>query len=65
MGEGDVTLIQEDRTIKTDTSMYMGAVGAKGPLLSQREGDGMDVILQTDGMWVQMDSAKAHGNDVV
>ena len=59
MGEGDITLTQEDRTIKADTSMYMGAVGAKGPLFSQREGDGMDMTLQADGMWVQMDSEKA------
>ena len=58
IGEGDVTLTQENRFTKADTSMRMGAVGAKGPLLSQKEGDGMDVILQTDGMWVQMNSEK-------
>ncbi len=58
MGEGDLTLTQQNQSIKTDISMRMGAVGAKGPLLSQREGDGMDVILRADGMWVQMGSEK-------
>ncbi len=58
MGEGDLTLTQQNQSIKTDISMRMGAVGAKGPLLSQREGDGMDVILRADGMWVQMGSKK-------
>ena len=58
MGEGDVTLTQQNRFTKADTSMYMGAVGAKGSILSQSEGDGMDMTLQTDGMWVQMSSEK-------
>ena len=60
-GEGDVTLTQEDQVIRTDTSMYMGAVGAKGPILSQSAGDGMDMTLQADGMWVRMDSEKTKG----
>ena len=58
VGAGDVTLTQKNRSTKADISMYMGAVGAKGPILSQSAGDGMDVILQTDAMWVQMDSEK-------
>ena len=61
IGEGNVTLTQEDRTIKTDTSMYMGAVGAKGSLLSQSEGDRMDMTLQTDGMYLQMNSDATEG----
>ena len=61
LGEGDVTITQRDQSIKTDTSMRMGAVGAKGPILSQREGDGMDMTLQTDGMYVQMDSEATRG----
>ena len=60
-GEGDVKLTQEDQVIRTDTSMYMGAVGAKGPILSQSTGDGMDMTLQADGMWVRMDSEKTKG----
>ena len=58
IGEGDVTLTQENLFTKADTSMYMGAVGAKGSILSQSEGDGMDMTLQADGMWVQMSSEK-------
>ena len=59
IGEGDVTLTQQNnRSNKADISMRMGAVGAKGPLLSQREGDGMDMTIQADGMWVQMNSDK-------
>ena len=61
MGEGDVTLTQENRFTKADTSMRMGAVGAEGPILSQSAGDGMDMTLQTDGMWVEMDSEKTTG----
>ena len=56
MGEGDVTLTQENRFTKADTSMYMGAVGAKGSVFSEKEGDGMDMTLQTDVMWVRMES---------
>ena len=58
IGKGDVTLTQENLFTKADTSMYMGAVGAKGSILSQSEGDGMDMTLQADGMWVQMSSEK-------
>ena len=55
IGEGDVTLTQKNRSNKADISMRMGA---KGPLLSQREGDVMDMNVQADGMWVQMNSDK-------
>ena len=61
MGEGNVTITQKNRSTKADVSMLMGAVGAKGPILSQSAGDGMDMTLQTDGMWVQMDSEKTTG----
>ena len=58
VGAGDVALTQKNMSTKADISMRMGAVGAKGPLLNQSAGDGMDVILRTDVMWVQMDSEK-------
>ena len=60
-GEGDVTVTQRDQSIKTDTSMRMGALGAKGPLLSQREGDRMDMTLQTDGLYMRMNSDETEG----
>ena len=68
LGEGDMTITQqanekrtEDRVTKTDISMRMGAVGAKTPLMSQDEGDVLDVIVQTDGMYVRMDSEASNG----
>ena len=62
IGKGDVTLTQQNnQSTKADTSMRMVAVGAKGPLLSQREGDGVDVILQTDGMYLRMSSEATEG----
>ena len=61
IGGGDVTITQKNRSTQADVSMYMGAVGAKGPLLNESDGDVMDMTLQTDGMWVQMDSEKTTG----
>ena len=61
LGEGDVTVTQRDQSIKTDTSMRMGAGGAKSPILSQSEGDEMNMTLQTDGMYVQMNSEETKG----
>ena len=67
-GEGDITLTQKaneererDERIKTDISMRMGAVGAKGPLLKQSEGETADVTLQVDGMYLKMKSEKTTG----
>ena len=67
-GRGDISVTQfanenrnKDQTIKTDISMRMGAVGAKGPILSQREGDGMNMTVQTDGLYVKTDSEKTRG----
>jgi len=67
IGGGDIKFTpfangeRKDQNIKTDISMRMGAVGAEGSLLSQREGDGMDVTLQMDGMWVRMNSDRTLG----
>ena len=45
LGEGEMTLTQQanedrekDEKTKTDISMQMGAVGMKGPILSQKDG---------------------------
>ena len=61
LGEGNIKVTQKNQSVETDISMRMGAVGAKGPLMSQSAGDGMDVVLQTDGMWVRMNSEKTNG----
>ena len=61
LGEGDLKVSEKDQTLKTDASMRMGAVGAKGPILSQREGNGMDMTLQTDGLYVRMNSDATKG----
>ena len=55
-GEGDITVTQKNQSTKADVSMYMGAVGAKGPLLSESDGDVMNMVLQTDAMWVRTSS---------
>ena len=68
IGEGNVTVTQfanenrsKNETTEADISMRMGAVGAKGPILSQSEGNRMDMTLQTDGMYVRTDSDSTEG----
>ena len=68
IGEGNVTVTQfanenrsKNQTTEADISMRMGAVGAKGPILSQSEGNRMDMTLQTDGMYVRTDSDSTEG----
>ena len=61
IGEGDVTVTQKNQSTKADVSMYMGAVGAKGPFLSESDGDVMDMVVKTDGMWVQTNSEAVRG----
>ena len=61
-GEGDMTMTtQRGEVINTDISMRMGAVGAKTPLMSQRDEDPLNMTLETDGMYVQMRSEAAQG----
>ena len=64
-GTGDMTMTQaatEDRgevVTRTDLSMRLGAVGARGALLEAGETGGLDLALRGDAFLVQMESEKA------
>ena len=64
-GTGDMTMTQaatEDRAevvTRTDLSMRLGAVGARGALLEAGETGGLDLALRGDAFLVQMESEKA------
>ena len=72
LGAGDVTLTEHadgnrtnNRSIKTDISMRMGAIGARGELLSASEAGGMSLAIKTDAFFVEMESdavRRADGN---
>ena len=73
-GTGDMTITQDAReatgtrparagtVTKTDISMQMGAVGARGALMEQDGAGGMDLALKADAFFVRMDSEKAAGS---
>ena len=57
LGTGKLTVRESGGTpIETDLGMTMGAVGARGRLLSAGEGGGLDLALRSDAMWVRMKS---------
>ncbi|MDD9990830.1 MAG: hypothetical protein OXP75_03435 [Rhodospirillales bacterium] len=70
-GTGDMTVVQGAReataeqaarpeiVTKTDLGMRMGALGARGALLTQDEAGGMDLALKADALFVRTDSEKA------
>ncbi len=63
-GTGDMTVSFDDGTaqVRTDLSLRMGALGARGVLLEQggKYGkDGMDLALKADALYVRTDSDKA------
>ncbi len=66
-GTGDMTVSFDDGTapVRTDLSMRMGALGARGALLEQGGKDGkygkggMDLALKADALYVRTDSDKA------
>ncbi len=61
-GTGDMTIGFDDGVmdpIRTDLSMQLGAVGARGELLTQDASGGMDLALKADAFFVRMDSEKA------
>ena len=64
-GTGDLTLTElagangqrpQDVKKETDLSMRMGAIGAKGKVLSAGESGGFDIALKSDAFWVRMKS---------
>ena len=73
-GTGDLTITQDAReatdtrparaetVTKTDISMRLGAIGARGALMEQDGADGMDLVLKTDAFFVRMESEKAAGS---
>ena len=73
-GTGDMTITQDAReatgsrparagaVTKTDISMQMGAIGARGALMEQDDAGGMDLVLKTDAFFVRMESEKAAGS---
>ncbi len=63
-GTGDMAITFDDGTapVRTDLSLRMGALGARGVLLEQggKYGkDGMDLALKADALYVRTDSDKA------
>ena len=56
-GHGELTIDESGGTpIETDLGMTMGAVGARGQLLSASEGGGLDLAIRSDATWVRMKS---------
>ena len=61
-GTGDMTIRFDDGSmapIRTDLSMQLGAVGARGELLTQGPDGGMDLALKADAFFVRTKSEKA------
>ena len=61
-GTGDMTIRFDDGSmapVRTDLSMQLGAVGARGALLEQDETGGMDLALKADAFFVRTESEKA------
>ena len=49
----------ERRSLHTDLTMTMGALGLRGDLLQPSHAGGFELALRSDVMWMAMDSAKA------
>ena len=61
-GTGDMTIGFDDGAmapVRTDIGLRMGAVGARGALLTQDDTGGMDLALKADAFFVRMESEKA------
>ena len=61
-GTGDMTIRFDDGSmapVRTDLSMQLGAIGARGALLKQDEAGGMDLVLKTDAFFVALESERA------
>ena len=61
-GTGDMTIRFDDGVmdpVRTDLSMQMGAIGARGALLTQDGTGGMDLALKTDAFFVALESERA------
>ena len=61
-GTGDMTIRFDDGSmapVRTDLSMQLGAVGARGELLRQDDAGGMDLALKADAFFVRTESEQA------
>ena len=61
-GTGDMTIRFDDGVmapVRTDLSMQLGAIGARGALLTQEGTGGMDLALKTDAFFVRVESEAA------
>ena len=64
LGTGTLTIAEHGGTpIETDLGMTMGAVGARGALLSADAGRGLDLAIRSDAMWVRMNSGAVSNAD--
>ena len=64
-GSGDMTTRFDDTSmdpVRTDLSMRLGAVGARGALLEQDLTGGMDLALKADAFFVRMESGAARNS---
>ena len=63
-GTGELTLEVEDKeSWTTDTTMEMGAAGARGVLVPAAEAGGFELAARTDAQLVRMRSEAARGSD--
>ena len=60
-GSGDLQLRLQDRSMDTDLSMTMGALGMRGSLLDPSRVGGLELAVRSDVLWMGMDSAAAQG----
>ena len=57
VGQGTLTVSEAGRTpVDTDIGMNMGALGARGTMLSPSEAGGIALALRSDAFWVRMAS---------
>ena len=62
VGSGDLTIRRhEGATHETDLGMQMGAVGARGQVLSP-ESAGIDLAIKSDALWVHMRSGEVRAD---
>ena len=60
VGHGTLTVSEAGRTpVDTDIGMNMGALGARGTMLSPSEAGGIELALRSDAFWVRMTSDEA------
>ena len=60
VGHGTLTVSEDGRTpVDTDIGMNMGALGARGTMLSPSEAGGIELALRSDAFWVRMTSDEA------